>query len=38
MKQPLKLKITPQDLPHKCERTILVPEDITMCHLHFIIQ
>lgn len=38
MKIPLKLKIALQDLPHKCERTLLVPENSTMLQLHFIIQ
>lgn len=38
MKQPLKLKISLQDLPHKCQRTLLMPEDCTMLQLHFIIQ
>ncbi len=35
---PRKLKIALQDLPHKCERTLLVPENCTMLQLHFIIQ
>ena len=38
MTPPLKLKIALQDLPHKCERTVLVPEDVNMRQLHFIIQ
>tara|TARA_R110002124_G_scaffold146731_2_gene311990 strand:+ start:189 stop:818 length:630 start_codon:yes stop_codon:yes gene_type:complete len=38
MKALLKLKIALQDLPHKCERTLLVPDDINMRQLHFIIQ
>lgn len=35
---PLKLKIALQDLPHKCNRTLLVPENINMRQLHFLIQ
>lgn len=38
MNTPLKLKIALQDLPHKCERTLMVPDDINMRQLHFIIQ
>lgn len=38
MTPPLKLKMALQDLPHKCERTLLVPDDINMRQLHFIIQ
>ncbi|MEN1784811.1 MAG: plasmid pRiA4b ORF-3 family protein, partial [Bacteroidota bacterium] len=38
MTSPLKLKIAVQNLPHKCERTFLVPEDLNMLQLHFIIQ
>lgn len=38
MTSPIKLKIALKDLPHKCERTLLVPEDINMRQLHFIIQ
>lgn len=38
MKTPIKLKIELKDLPHKCTRTLLVPEDINMLQLHFIIQ
>lgn len=38
MTAPLKLKIALQGLPHKCERTLLVPQDCTMLQLHFMIQ
>lgn len=38
MNEPIKLKIALKDLPHKCTRTILVPENINMLQLHFIIQ
>lgn len=38
MKTPLKIKISLKDLPHKCERTLLVPEQINMLQLHFLIQ
>jgi len=38
MISPIKLKIALQYLPHKCERTVLVPEDINMRQLHFVIQ
>jgi hypothetical protein len=38
MNPPLKLKIDLQSLPHKVIRKVLVPEDITMHQLHFVIQ
>lgn len=38
MIQPLKLKIELKDLPHKSFRTLLVPDDINLRQLHFIIQ
>ncbi|TDN95026.1 pRiA4b ORF-3-like protein [Salegentibacter sp. 24] len=38
MKKPIKLKITLKDLPHKCYRKLLVPEEINMRQLHFVIQ
>ncbi|MGM1057567.1 MAG: plasmid pRiA4b ORF-3 family protein [Bacteroidota bacterium] len=38
MNSPLKLKIELKNLPHKCTRTVLVPENINMRQLHFIIQ
>ncbi|MBZ9728747.1 plasmid pRiA4b ORF-3 family protein [Salegentibacter sp. JZCK2] len=38
MFSPIKIKIDLKDLPHKCTRTLLLPEDITMLQLHFLIQ
>lgn len=38
MTAPIKLKIALQELPHKCERTLLVPRNINMKQLHLIIQ
>src|SRR5690554_2834675 len=35
---PVKLKISLQDLPHPCERVLLLPPDISMRQLHFFIQ
>lgn len=35
---PIKLKISLKELPHKCERTLIVPEDINLRQLHFLIQ
>ncbi|CAN5399914.1 plasmid pRiA4b ORF-3 family protein [soil metagenome] len=35
---PIKIKIEIKDLPHKCFRTLLVPENINMRQLHFLIQ
>lgn len=37
-KSPIKLRVALKGLPHKCERVLLVPEDITMRQLHFVIQ
>ncbi len=37
-KSPIKLRVALKELPHKCERVLLVPEDITMRQLHFVIQ
>lgn len=34
----IKIKIALQDLPHKCERTLLIPENVTMLQIHFLIQ
>lgn len=36
--QPVKLKISLEGVPHKCERILMVPEDISMRQLHFFIQ
>lgn len=38
MTSPLKLKIELKNLPHKCLRTLLVPQDINMLQLHRVIQ
>lgn len=38
MNTPIKLKIALKDLPHKCERTLLVPSDINMLQFHIVIQ
>lgn len=38
MNKPIKIKIALKNLPHKCERTLLVPEDINMIQVHFLIQ
>ena len=38
MNQPIKLKIALQDLPHKCERTLLIPEVVNMYQVHVLIQ
>ncbi|MFN2260820.1 MAG: plasmid pRiA4b ORF-3 family protein [Psychroflexus sp.] len=38
MNTPIKLKIALQELPHKCERTLLVSRNINMEQLHYIIQ
>ena len=35
---PIKIRVALKELPHKCERVLLVPEDITMRQLHFVIQ
>jgi len=38
MNAPIKIKIELTDLPHKCYRTLLVPQEINMRQLHFLIQ
>lgn len=38
MNTPIKLKVELKDLPHKCIRTLLVPENLNMRQLHFIVQ
>jgi hypothetical protein len=38
MSLPIKIKIDLTDLPHKCYRSLLVPENINMGQLHFMIQ
>jgi len=38
MNTPIKLKIALQDLPHKCERTLLIPHNVNMLQVHFLIQ
>lgn len=35
---PVKLRVSLEDLPHKCERILMVPENISMRQLHFFIQ
>lgn len=38
MNTPIKIKVKLKDLPHKCTRTLLVPQSTNMRQLHFIIQ
>lgn len=38
METPIKIKIDLKDLPHKCNRTLLVPRNVNMHQLHFCIQ
>lgn len=38
LEDPVKLKVSLEDLPHPCERVLLLPPDITMRQLHFFIQ
>jgi hypothetical protein len=37
-KDPIKLKINLENMPHTVYRKVLVPEDINMLQLHFIVQ
>ena len=37
-KEPVKLRVKLLEMPHECERVLLVPQDISMRQLHFFIQ